>query len=111
MRGVESYLVVAASVVITVVDADLTTVNSGISTNAEIVRDEGRAVGLKDDMALQEGTLRDTRVDLLGLSDHDRLVLQVVEDSDLSDTRVLESALNDVLLEVALETEYLLKIN
>ena len=111
MRVVESYLVVAASVVITVVDANLSTVNSGVSTNAEIVGDEGRAVGLKDDMALQEGTLGDTRVDLLGLSDHDRLVLQVVEDGDLSDTSVLETALDNVLLEVALETEYLLKIN
>ena len=56
-------------------------------------------------MALQESTLGDTRVSLLGLSDHDRLVLKVVEDGDLSDASVLETALNDMLLEVALESQ------
>lgn len=62
-------------------------------------------------MALQESTLGDASVDLLGLGDHNRLVLQVVEDGDLSDASVLEAALNDVLLEVALESQDLCKIN
>jgi len=56
-------------------------------------------------MALQERALRDACVDLLVLSDHDRLVLEVVEDGDLADAEILEAALDDVLLEVALETQ------
>lgn len=110
-RGDESYLVVLASVIITVVDADLATIDAGVAADAEVVRNEGSAVGLQDDVALQESTLRDASVDLLGLGDHNRLVLKVVEDSDLSDASVLEAALNNVLLEVALESQNLCKIN
>ena len=110
-RGDESYLVVLASVIITIVDADLATIDAGVAADAEVVRNEGSAVGLQDDVALQESTLRDASVDLLGLGDHNRLVLKVVEDSDLSDASVLEAALNNVLLEVALESQNLCKIN
>jgi hypothetical protein len=59
-------------------------------------------------VALQESALRDTSVDQLGLSDHDGLIFKVVEDGDLSNAFILEAALNDVLLEVALETQHLL---
>lgn len=56
-------------------------------------------------MALEESTLRDARVDLLGLGDHNGLIFKVVEDCDLPDAVVLEAALDNVLLEVALETQ------
>jgi len=59
-------------------------------------------------VALEESTLGYARVDLLGLGDHDRLILHVVEDGHLSDAVVLETALNNVLLEEALETQDLL---
>jgi len=45
---------------------------------------------------------------LLGLGDHDRLVLQVVEDGDMSHSGILEAALNDVLFEVTVESQDLL---
>ena len=63
---------------------------------------------LENDLAFQEGSLGDARVDLLGLSDHDRLVFQVVEDGYLPDAVVFQAALHDVLLEVSIEAEHLL---
>ena len=66
-----TYTVELASVFITVVDADLATINAGVCTNVEVVWHERLAVGLKDDMTLEEGALRGSRVDLLRLSNHD----------------------------------------
>ena len=63
---------------------------------------------LENDLAFQESALWNARVDLLGLSDHDRLVFQVVEDGHLPDAIVLETALDDMLLEVTIEAEDLL---
>ena len=63
---------------------------------------------LENDLAFQESALWNARVDLLGLSDHDRLVFQVVEDCHLPDAIVLEAALDDMLLEVTIEAEDLL---
>jgi len=100
-----AYLVEAAGVVVAVVDSDLAAVDAGVASDAEVVWHERRAVLLQDHMALQERALRDACVDLLVLSDHDRLVLEVVEDGDLADAEILEAALDDVLLEVALETQ------
>jgi hypothetical protein len=59
---------------------------------------------LEDTLAFQEGSLWNARVDLLGLSDHDRLVFQVVEDGYLSDAVVFEATLHDMLLEISIET-------
>ena len=63
---------------------------------------------LENDLAFQESALWNARVDLLRLSDHDRLVFQVVEDGHLPDAIVLETALDDMLLEVTIEAEDLL---
>ena len=66
-----TYIVVSASVIISAVDANLASVDASISSNAEVVGREGRAVILQDHLSLQESTLRDTCVGLFGLSDHE----------------------------------------
>jgi hypothetical protein len=48
---------------------------------------------------------------LSGLTDHDRVILQVVEDDQLANTVVLEAALNDAFLEVTIKSEDLYIIN
>ena len=100
-----TYRVVPASVVITVINADLTAIDASVSAEAEVVWHERIAIGLVDDVALEEGTLRGSRVGLLGLSDHDGLVLEVVIDGDLSDAEVLQATLDDVLFEVTVESQ------
>lgn len=100
-----TYRVVPASVVITVINADLTAIDASVSAEAEVVWHERIAIGLVDDVALEEGTLRGSRVGLLGLSDHDRLILKVVVNRQLSIATILKSALDNVLFEVALESE------
>jgi len=96
------------SVVITVVDADLAAEDASVAANGEIVWHEWAAIGLQNDLTLEESTLRGTRVHLLGLSDHDGLVFQVVENCDLPDLGVLEAGLDDVLLEETVESQDLL---
>ena len=93
---------------ITVVDADLSSVNASVASDREIIWHISVTVLLENDLAFQESSLRDARVDLLGLSDHDRLVFQVVVDGHLPDAIILETALDDVLLEVTIEAEDLL---
>lgn len=84
-----TYFIELASVVIGVVNTNLTAEDSCITADREVVWHEGAPVGLQHDLALEEGTLWRTRVDLLGLSDHDRFVFQVVEDCHLPDLEVL----------------------
>ena len=63
---------------------------------------------LENNLAFQESALWNARVDLLGLSDHDRLVFQVVENGNFPDFGVFEAAFNNVLLEVTVESQDLL---
>ena len=70
-KSTQTYLVILASVFVSVVDADLAAIDTSVCANAEVVGHEGCAVSLQNDLALEEGTLGDTRVGLLGLSDHD----------------------------------------
>lgn len=108
-RKITSLLLIeTASVVITVGDADLATIDSSVSADTEVIGHERSAIRLQNAVTLEESTLRHARVDLLGLSDHDRLVLKEVEDSHLPYAMVLETALYDMLFEVALETQHLL---
>ena len=93
---------------ITVVDADLPSVNASVASDREIIWHISVTVVLENNLAFQESSLWDARVDLLGLSDHDRLVFQVVVDGHLPDAIVLEAALDDMLLEVTIEAEDLL---
>lgn len=61
-------------------------------------------------MSFEEGALGDSRVHLLGLSDHDRLVFQVVENQGFSNSEVLETALDNALFGVCEEFEDLYNI-
>jgi len=100
-------LVETACIVICVVDADLTAINASVGTDGEVIWHERSAVCLENDVAFKEGTLRNSRINLFWLSDHNRLVLKVIEDSNLSDSVVFKAALNNMLLEVALEAHHL----
>ena len=100
-----TYTVELASVFITVVDADLATINASVSVNVEVIWHERLAVGLKADMTLEEGTLRCSRVDLLGLSHHHRFVFKVVKDCHFSILSDLKTAFNDMLPEVTVESQ------
>ena len=102
-----TYFIELASVVISIVNTNLAAEDACVAANWEVVWHEGASIGLQDDLALEEGTLWRTRVDLLGLSDHDRFVFQIVEDGHLSDLEVLKPALNNVLLEVTVESQHL----
>lgn len=101
----DSYLVEATSVIIAVVDAHLTPVDASVASNAEVVWHEWAAISLQSDVSLQEVTLRQTCVDLLGLGHHDGLVFQEVEDGDPADSEIFEPALSHVFLEVGLEAQ------
>ena len=86
----------------------MSSVNASVASDREVIWHKSVTVLLENTLAFQESALWDARVDLLVLSDHDRLVFQVVEDSHLPDAIVFEAALDDVLLEVTIEAEDLL---
>jgi len=94
-----------ASVLISAEDADGATEDFSVLANAEVVWHVGVPIGLQNDLSFEEGTLGHASVRLLGLSHHDRLVLQVVEDGDLSDAVVLKTGLHHGLLEVTVESQ------
>jgi len=101
-------LIERTSVLITVKDANAAAIDLRVCANLEVVWHERASVSLQDDLTLEESTLGDTRVDLFGLSEHDGLVFQVVEDGDFSVSGVLETAFDNVLFEVTEESQDLL---
>ena len=97
-----------AGVLVAVGDADGATEDSDVEADAEVLGHEGgHTVGLEDHLALEESTLGNARVHNLGLSDHNALVFQEVEHGEVVNAEVLETALDNSLLEVAGETEHL----
>lgn len=102
VASLTAFLEECSSVIITVVNAENSSVNTDVKSNGEIVGHEGLlgAVTLEDHVAFEEGSLGDTGVHLLGLSDHDRFVLEVVEDDGLADSVVFKSALDNTLFGV-----------
>ena len=81
-----TYLEELASVIITIIKSIYAAVNSTISTNGKVRWHEWRtrAITFEDHLSLEEGTLWDSRVDLLWLSDLDGFVLKEVEDCHFS---------------------------
>jgi len=63
-------LIEGTSVLITVVNADLSSVNSSVTSDREVIWHIGVTIVLENNLAFQESALWNARVDLLGLSDH-----------------------------------------
>ena len=101
------YLEELASVLVAVVDPDGAAEEADVCADAEIIREHGQAsaVLLEDHLSLEEDALRGAAVGLLGLADHDGVVLEVVEDDELPDFVVLKTALDNALLEVPIEPQ------
>jgi len=58
-------------------------------------------------LTLEEGSLGNTRVYNLGLSDHNALIFEEVKHGEVVDAVVFETRLDNGLLEVAGKTEHL----
>lgn len=101
---------VVSSVVITLVDSDASSGDTNVDSDREVFWKERqtRAVLLQNHLSLEEDSLRGSSVHLLGLIEHDGVVLEVVVDNKVSNSEVLKSALHDALLEVSVETQDLL---
>ncbi len=104
-----TYLEELTGVLVSIIDSNTATVDANVKANTEVLGHEWLlgTVWLQHHLSLQEGTLGSTRVDLLGLSNHDRFIFQEVENSDLADAVVLETAFNNALFEITTETEHL----
>lgn len=111
--GEFTYIKEFASVLINVIDTDAAPKNANVEANAEVGRKHGetRAVLLEDHLALEENALRSTAVGLARLTDHNGVVLQMIQNDQLADTVVLEAALNDAFLEVTIKSQHLYIIN
>lgn len=94
-----------ASVVIAVFNAEDAAENTDIDANSEVNWHEWASIWLNDDLALEEETLGYARVDLLWLSDHDGLILEIVEDNGFSDSEVFEARLDYMLFKVGVESQ------
>jgi len=88
-----TFLKESSRVIIAIINAENAAVNGNISADREVGGHEGllRSVTLEDHVALKESSLRNTRVGLLGLSNHDRLIFKVVEDNGLANSEVFKS--------------------
>jgi hypothetical protein len=99
-----------SSVGISVVDSDGTAADTDVETDSEVSWLERHLGSILSEyhLSLKESTLRSAGVDDLRLDDLNRSVLEVVVNHELSDAVVLKARLNNALLEVAIEAEYLL---
>jgi len=95
-----------ASVIITIGNADSTSVNTNVEANTEVLGQEGsHTVGPENHLTLEESPLRHARVFFLRLDNHNRFVLKEVVDHDLVDAIVLKTALTNGLLKETVETK------
>jgi hypothetical protein len=91
---------------ITVNNAEDTTVEVNISTDLEIAPSKGiNGVKLGDEVTLEEYTLGDSWVLDAGLKDVNSVIFEVVVDGTLAETVVLGGALNNWLLEEGSEVK------
>ena len=99
----DAYIKELTSVLIAVVDSDSSAKDAYVQSDSEVSRKEGSVwtVLFEHLLSLQENTLGSATVGLLGLVDHEGVVLQVVEDNELSDSVVLKSGFDYALLEIA----------
>jgi len=97
------------SVLISIVDSNATAIDSNIKTNTEVLRQEWllRSVWLEDHLSLEESTLRGTRINLLRLGDHDRLVFKEIENGNLAKAVVFQTAFDNAFFEITLESQNL----
>jgi hypothetical protein len=101
----DTYFKEFSAVIITIIDADLSAVDSNVAANAEVLGKVGLAICLDDHVALQERTLRDSTVLLLRLCDHDRPIFKVVKDRHLANSKVFKTALDNALFTIAVKSE------
>jgi hypothetical protein len=87
---------------ITVVDSDSAAKDAYVKANSEVSGQQWGAgtVLLQHHLTLEENSLGCATVDLLGLTDHDCMIFQVVEHNQLPDSVILQPALHDALLEI-----------
>ena len=102
----DTYIEEFSSVLVTVIDSDAAAENANVKANSEVSGEHGesRAILLQDHLSLKENALRGSAVHLSRLTDHDRVVLQVIEDRQFPNPIVFEAALDNALLEVARES-------
>jgi hypothetical protein len=114
MHNEVTYSEELTSVLVSIVYSDTSAVDAHIETDSEVSWEEwlSRTILFQNHLSLQENTLWGATVGLFWLVDHDGVILQVVQDDQLSDSVVFKSALDDALLEVAQKSEDLYnKIN
>lgn len=106
MRSV-TYNVEVTGKLVAIVNPELAAVDADVKANAEVIGTEGSVgtVLLKGHLTLEEGALRSAAVDLLGLSDHDRVVFEEVEDHNEAETMVLETALDNAFFKVRIKSQ------
>jgi len=92
-----TYLEEFACVLIDVIDANAASEDANVKADAEVGGEHGEAgaVLLEDHLALEEDALGGAAVHLARLADHDRVILQVVQDDQLADAVVLETTLHN----------------
>jgi hypothetical protein len=101
-----TYIEELSCVLVSISNADSAAVDSNITTNHEVLGHKGgHAVTFQDHLAVEESTLGNTRVALLGLDDHDRLIFEEVIDENVMNSEIFKSALNDALFEEAVKAE------
>jgi hypothetical protein len=94
---------------IDIIDTDAAAEDANVEANAEIGRKHGqtRTVLLEDHLALEENALGSAAVCLAGLTDHNGVILQMVQNDQFANAVVLEAALNHAFLEITIKSEHL----
>jgi len=104
--GFDTYVEELSGVLVSVGDTDGAAMDSDVAANHEVLGHEGGlAVALEDHLSLEEGTLGDASVGLLGLDDHDRLVFEEVVNEDGMNSEIFKSAFDNALFEVTVKAE------
>jgi len=106
--GRAEFVIKLAGVLVHVVYSELSAKDGDIASDSEILGHERHTVWLLEALLLEESSLRNTGIDLLGLDYHDGLVDQVVEDMNFADAVVLKAGLNNAFFCISEEFQDLL---
>ncbi len=102
------YIIELSSILITIGKMNVFSKNDDISTNNEIFRNDKSATPIcsKDFLSFQKSSLRDATILKFRFCDGNRIILQVIEDDDLSNSIIFKCRFYYRFFEIAIKSNF-----
>ena len=104
-----TYLEEFSGILITVINSNGSTADTNVEANSEIsgFKWHTGAILFDDELSLKESTLWSSTINHLGLSNHNRSVLEEVVDDQFPNSVIFKTRFDNALFEVAIKSQNL----